>query len=300
MSLSRGTASLTRRRFGGALALGAAAILTAAARPAAAANKAELERALAAIEPSSGGRLGVGVLDTGSGELIGWRLDERFPLCSTSKALITGAVLARVDKGRLRLEDRVPISSSDLLSYAPITKEHAGGELSIDELCAAAITVSDNTAANLLIATLGGPAAVTEYVRSLGDDVTRLDRTEPTLNEATPGDPRDTTTPAAMARTFAKLTTGDALTPGSREKLIGWLVDCKTGLAKLRAGLPADWRAGDKTGSGGHGANNDVAVVWPPGRAPLVIASYIADTEASDAAKNATHAAVGKAVFTAG
>jgi beta-lactamase class A len=257
-----------------------------------------LERALAAIE-TGGGRLGVAILDTSNGEVVGLRADERFPLCSTSKALITAAVLAGVDASRLALDDRIAITPTDLLSYAPVTKTHVGGELSLADLCAAAIEVSDNTAANLLIGRLGGPAAVTAFVRSLGDETTRLDRTEPSLNEANPGDPRDTTTPAAMARTLARIAAGDALHPASRELWAGWLIDCKTGLAKLRSGLPGNWRVGDKTGSGGHGANNDVAIVWPPGRAPFVVASYLAETDAPDAAKNAVHAAVGRALAAA-
>ncbi len=287
---------LSRRRFAQSVALTTLGFGGSVVRSLAADRRETLERAFAAIETTSGGRLGVAVLDTSSGEVIGHRLDERFPLCSTSKALTAGAILARADAGSLRLDSPITITAADLLSYAPVAKAHVGGALTIAELCDAAITVSDNTAANLLVAALGGPAAVTAFVRKLGDETTRLDRTEPDLNEATPGDPRDTTTPAAMAHTLARLTTGDALSAASREKLVGWLIACKTGAAKLRAGLPPAWRVGDKTGSGGHGASNDVAVVWPPGQPPLVIAAYLADTDASDAVKNAAHAAVGRAV----
>jgi beta-lactamase class A len=169
--------------------------------------------------------------------------------------------------------------------------------LSVAELCEAAITVSDNTAANLLLASLGGPLAFTRYAQSLGDNVTRLDRIEPDLNEATPGDLRDTTTPAAMSRTLAKLTTGDVLSPASRALLIGWMIDCKTGATKLRAGLPSGWRLGDKTGSGGHGSNNDIAVIWPDDRAPLVVASYLTETDGwPEDKRNAVHAEVGRIV----
>jgi beta-lactamase class A len=254
-----------------------------------------LERALAGIEADSGGRLGVAVLDTADGQIAGRRLDERFSLCSTAKALICAAVLARADEGRLHLDDRIAVTAADILSYAPVAKTHVGGELTLADLCAAAITVSDNTAANLLIATLGGPAAVTAFARTRGDATTRLDRTEPDLNEAMPGDARDTTKPAAFAGLLARLAIGDALSRGSREKWVDWLIGCKTGAAKLRAGLPPDWRVGDKTGSGGHGASNDVAIVWPPSRPPLVIAAYLAETQASDAVKNGTHAAVARA-----
>lgn len=285
---------LTRRRFAQFAALVSMDFTVAGA---AAADRGEtLERAFAAIEATSGGRLGVAVLDASSGETLGYRLDERFPLCSTGKALTVGAILARADAGRLSLDTPVAIVSADLLSYAPVAKAHVGGAMSIAELCDAAITLSDNTAANLLFAALGGPSAVTDFVRTLGDAKTRLDRTEPDLNEATPGDPRDTTTPRAMARTLADLTTKDSLSAASREKLVNWLIGCKTGAAKLRAGLPPSWRVGDKTGSGGRGASNDVAVVWPPNRPPIVLAAYLAETDSSDAIKNAAHAAVGRAV----
>jgi beta-lactamase class A len=171
--------------------------------------------------------------------------------------------------------------------------------MTVAELCEAAVTLSDNTAANLLLASLGGPSAITAYARSLGDDITRLDRIEPELNEATPGDPRDTTTPAAMAKNLKLLATGTALSAASRDQLNAWLVGCKTGDAKLRAGLPKSWRVGDKTGSGGHGSNNDVAVIWPDGRPPVIIASYLTETTISDDQRNAVHAAVGRAVAAA-
>jgi beta-lactamase class A len=183
------------------------------------------------------------------------------------------------------------------LSYAPIAKQHVNGDgLSIGELCEAAVTVSDNTAANLILQSLGGPSALTRYARSLGDEYTRLDRIEPDLNEAAPDDPRDTTTPAAMAKNLMVLATGAALSAASRDQLIAWLLACKTGDAKLRAGLPKAWRIGDKTGAGGHGSSNDVAVVWPLNRAPLLIAAYLTGTEASDDRRNATHAGVARAV----
>lgn len=292
-------AKVNRRRFAQSLGVLTVAAGSGLVRRATADDQpTRLERNL--LEADTGrGRLGVAVLDLLSGEVAGLRLNERFALCSTAKALIAAAVLARVDAGAIRLDEMVLIAQADLLSYAPVTKAHVGGELSLSELCAAAITVSDNTAANLLIARLGGPGAVTAYLRAIGDETTRLDRTEPELNQADPGDPRDTTTPIAMARTIARLAVGDALSPASRETWKTWLIDCRTGLAKLRAGLPPSWRVGDKTGSGGHGASNDIAIVWPPGRPPLVIAAYLAETEAPDAEKNAVHAAVGRAVAAA-
>ena len=255
-----------------------------------------LAETFAKIEADSRGRLGVGVLDTGTGEIVGHRQDERFPMCSTFKFLCAAAVLARVDAGKEQLARRIPVTSADLLEYAPVTKQHAGGEMTVAELCEAAVALSDNTAANLLLAGMGGPSAITQYARAIGDSLTRLDRTEPDLNTAEAGDERDTTTPVAMARNLQTLTLGVALLPPSRDQLNAWLIGCKTGEARLRAGLPKDWRIGDKTGSGAHGTSNDIAVIWPTGRAPLIIAAYLTQCSAADANRNAAIAAVGKAV----
>ncbi|WP_407174683.1 class A beta-lactamase [Bradyrhizobium sp. STM 3562] len=260
---------------------------------------ARLPDAFAKAEVDSGGRLGVTVLDTGDGTAIGHHENERFPMCSTFKVLAAAAVLSRIDAGEEQIARRIRVAPGDLLAYAPVTKQHVGADMSVADLCEAALTLSDNTAANLLLASLGGPSAVTQYARALGDDLTRLDRIEPDLNTADPGDLRDTTTPLAMARDLAALATGTALSPASRELLINWLVGCKTGDAKLRAGLPKTWRVGDKTGSGAHGTSNDVAVIWPPGRAPLIIAVYLTETALPDDKRNASFAAIGRAVAAA-
>jgi beta-lactamase class A len=287
---------LTRRGFA---KLSLIPLMSAAGAAAAEGGFAALGAAFARIESESGGRLGVAVLDTGSGALVGHRIDERFPMCSTFKALAAAAILSRVDAGKEQLSRRIRIEQKDILSYAPVTKQHIGQEMSVAELCDAAVTLSDNTAANLLLAGMGGPSATTELARSLGDEITRLDRIEVELNEGTPGDPRDTTTPAAMATNLKALTLGTALSAASRDQLIAWLVGCKTGDAKIRAGLPKGWRVGDKTGSGGHGSNNDVAVIWPEGRAPVIVASYLTETSGTDEQRNAAHAAVGRAVAAA-
>jgi beta-lactamase class A len=258
-----------------------------------------LGAAFAKIESESGGRLGVAVLDAGSGALAGHRIDERFPMCSTFKALAAAAILVRVDAGKEQLSRHIRVEPKDILAYAPVTKQHVGQDMSVAELCDAAVTLSDNTAANLLLASMGGPSSITELARSLGDELTRLDRIEVELNEATPGDPRDTTTPAAMARNLKALTLGTVLSAASRDQLIAWLVGCKTGDAKIRAGLPKGWRVGDKTGSGGHGSSNDVAVIWPQNRAPVIVASYLTETTGTDDERNAAHAAVGRAVAAA-
>jgi beta-lactamase class A len=252
-------------------------------------------QALSELERKSGGRLGVAVIDTGSGSTLFHRADERFPMCSTFKVLAAAAVLARVDRKEERLDRPIPFSKADLLEYAPVTSTRVSeGKMTVGELCDAAVTVSDNTAANLLLATFGGPAGLTAYARSLGDRETRLDRNEPTLNTAMPGDPRDTTTPSAMVADLKTLLLGTVLSPASRDTLTGWLVANKTGDARLRAGLSKGWRVGDKTGTGDRGTTNDVAIVWPPRRAPILIAAYLTETAAPAPMREATLAGVAR------
>jgi beta-lactamase class A len=256
-----------------------------------------LGKDFAALETESGGRLGVAVLDSGSGAFAGHRADERFPICSTFKLLAAAAVLKRVDQGREQLDRRVKFETSDIVAYSPATKDRAGGDgMTLAELCAAAMTLSDNTAGNLILASLGGPQALNQYVRSIGDTMTRLDRIEPDLNEALPDDPRDTTTPGAMLKNIQTLVLGDALSEPSKKQLAAWLVGNKTGAARLRAGLPAGWRVGDKTGSGERGTANDVAVAWPTQSAPVLMAVYLTGTTASGEARNRIIAAIGSAI----
>jgi beta-lactamase class A len=286
-----------RREFtGGAATLVGALIATA---PTASRSAGGPPEELRRLELQSGGRLGVCVIETATGKQLGHREDERFPMCSTFKLLAVAAVLARIDTGQENLERRVPIEARDILEYAPVTRRHVGKEMSVAALCEAAVTWSDNTAANLLVASLGGPAGVNAFAATLGDSATRLDRVEPELNEGAPGDIRDTTLPKAMASDLSTLVLGNRLLPRSREQLIAWLVANKTGDARLRAGLPRDWRVGDKTGSGRHGTANDVAVIWPVGRPPLMIAVYLTGATVDAAARDKVLAGVGKAVATA-
>jgi beta-lactamase class A len=250
---------------------------------------------LMALERQHGGRLGVAILDTGNGQRIICRADERFLMCSTFKLLAASAILARVDKGVEKLDRRVVFGKDVLLSHAPITSLHVGSPgMTVAELCEAAITVSDNTAANLLLSSLGGPSAITAFARRMGDNVTRLDRTEPELNVSSPGDIRDTTTPHAMLDDVQRLLLGDELSKTSREQLTTWLRATSTGNDTLRAGLPADWIVGDKTGGGSHGERNDVAIVWPPNRKPLLIAAYYVNPDIDDAGRNRVLAEVGR------
>jgi beta-lactamase class A len=254
----------------------------------------------ARLERQSGGRLGVCVMEGAGGKQVAYRGDERFPMCSTFKLLAAAAVLARVDTGREILQRRVAIEAKDILDYAPVTRRHVGGDgMSMAELCEAAVVWSDNSAGNLLLASIGGPSAFNAFAASLGDRATRLDRIEPFLNEAAPGDERDTTLPNAMASNVSKLTLGTALSAASRDQLVDWLVGCKTGDARLRAGLPRGWRVGDKTASGERGTANDVAVIWPANRPPLVIAAYLTGTTVDAAARDKVLADVGRAVSAA-
>ena len=256
--------------------------------------------ALRDLEKRNGGRLGIALLDTASGRRVSHRGDERFPMCSTFKFLAAALMLARVDRGEEKLDRRIVFAESDLVTYSPATKDHDGpGGMTVEAICAAAMTLSDNTAGNLMLASFGGPAGLTGFVRTLGDPVTRLDRIETELNEGTPGDPRDTTSPLAMLATMQKLVTGDVLSAGSRERLIGWLVANKTGGKRLRAGVPPGWRIGDKTGTGGNGSANDLAAAWPSGRAPVFITAYYTGSTISDEARSAVIAEAGR-IATAG
>ena len=230
--------------------------------------------ALDELERRSGRRIGLVVLDTGTGQAVRHRADTRVLMCSTAKVLIVAAILRRRLDDPGLLERTVRYTRADLLSYAPTTTRSVDTGMTVAALCEAAIVVSDNTAANLLTGLLGGPAATTAFVRTLDDPVTRLDRLEPELNETGPGDERDTSTPDAMAADLRALVLGDALDPAGRDLLTGWMDGATTGTQQIRAGVPGDWRVGDKTGSGAQGESHDIAVARPPGRAPLVIAVY--------------------------
>lgn len=250
----------------------------------------------AGLERQVGGHLGVAHFVPRTGALRGHRLDQRFPMCSTFKLLACAGMLARVDKGRDHLDARVAIREADLMEHAPVTGRHVGGTMTVADLCAAAVRESDNVAANLLLRRLGGPGGVTGYARSLGDRVTRLDRWEPDLNTALPGDPRDTTTPAAMARLAGRILEGDALLARSRMVLRRWMVETRTGLTRIRAGLPDSWTAGDKTGSGANGTTNDVAWIRPPGGDPAIVAIFLTGTPANADARDAVFSTIAQHV----
>lgn len=241
---------------------------------------------LAALESAAGGRLGVAALNTANGARISHRASERFPLCSTFKVLAASAILQRSAAESGLLQRRIAYTKDELVAYSPVTGKHAGEGMTVSELCAAALQYSDNTAANLLMKILGGPAAVTAFARSIGDDAFRLDRWETELNTAIPGDPRDTSTPAAMSRSLQRLALGDALGAAERGRLVAWMRGNTTGATRIRAGVPADWQVADKTGSGDYGAANDIAVAWPPGKSPVVMAIYFTQGDKDAAYRN--------------
>ncbi len=255
---------------------------------------------VAELEQRSGGRMGVVIHDSGSAAALRWRADERFPLCSVVKLFLAAAVLARVDAGTERLARRVPVNLAAVVGHAPVTRPLIGGSATLATLCQAAMTVSDNGAANLLFDVLGGPAAVTAWLRTIGDGVTRLDRIEPALNECRPGDPRDTTTTAAAATILRRLTLGKVLKPQSRVQLNAWLAANTTGGARLRAGVPSSWLTGDKTGTSSEaaGTSNDIAVLYPPARAPIVVAAFLTRSQLDGAGRDGILAAVGRIAAT--
>jgi beta-lactamase class A len=235
----------------------------------------EVPAALGAYERRSQGRVGVYVENLASGARFQWRADERFVMCSSFKASLAGYVLARVDRHEDDLGSRVAFGAQDLQEYAPVARAHlAAGFLSVEQMCDAMLEVSDNTCANLLLARVGGPAAMTAFWRSIGDSVTRLDHYEPELNRSPPGDPHDTTTPAAMAASLQRLALGDVLSRASRERLVRGMLNCKSGANRLRAGVPSSWKVADRTGNNGRDAAADIALVWRDERAPTLVCVY--------------------------
>ncbi|MEO8061689.1 MAG: class A beta-lactamase [Pseudomonadota bacterium] len=281
---------ITRRQIVG-LALAAAL-----AAPTVAASA---ERELKAILKRIGGRLGVHALDSQSGKRFGIDERSRYAMASTMKLPLAAALLWQVDRGAFTLERSLPVARENLLPNSPMVEAVlAKGEstMTLRELCVAIITVSDNAAANILLTGIGGPAALTTFMRNIGDEVTRFDRTETSLNSNTPGDPRDTTTPRAMVDSLLRIFTQDVLSIPSRALLIDWLSAAKTGLERVHAGMPKSWVVGDKTGTGANGAANDLVIAFPPQRRPVFVAVYMSGSQLPVAELNAAHAQIGTLV----
>ena len=256
-------------------------------------------RELAALEARTGGRLGLHMLDTGTGFEAGWRSQERFAMCSTFKTLLVAHVLHEAQNGRLDLGRKYVYQQTEVVSWSPVSEKYAGAGagMTLQQLCEAAVVVSDNTAANLLLNASGGPAGLTSWMRELGDSLTRLDRNEPDLNTAIAGDERDTTTPAAMSRTMQKLLLGNVLTDAGRAVLQQWLLASRTGDKRLRAGMPKDWKIGGKTGSGDNGTANDTLLIWPkPDAAPLLVTAFFTRNTLEPAQRDEVLAKAGQIV----
>jgi beta-lactamase class A len=257
--------SLSRRSLLGASAV----LLTGPAR-------AQGLSAVADYERQSGGHIGVYAENLKTGKKLAWRADERFVMCSTFKASLAALTLSRADRGKEDLERMIAYGAGDIQDfYAPVARQNlAKGRMSVGEMCEAAVELSDNACANLLLASGGGPAALTKFWRSTGDRVSRLDHNEPVLNRSKPGDPHDTTTPMAMAGNLRRFLLGDVLSARSRGRLLDWMIACKTGANRLRGGLPAAWQIADKTGNNGSDAAGDIAMAWPAPDRPVVICGY--------------------------
>lgn len=287
LALAASPLMVAGRSFGASTTLKSAASATSAISATAATSAAIAQ--WKTLETGAGGKLGVAAIDTGSGRLLHHRGDQRFPFCSTFKVMAVAAILRLSMRDDALLARRINYTKDQMVAYSPITQQHIPDGMTIAGLCAAALQYSDNTAGNLLITELGGPAAVTAFARTIGNRTFRLDRWETALNTAIPGDPRDTATPISMARSLQRLLPGDKagnkpglwqaeaaaeLAAPQREQLQQWMTENTTGAARIRAGVPTDWRVADKTGTGDYGTTNDIAMIWPTAGAPIVLALY--------------------------
>jgi beta-lactamase class A len=251
---------------------------------------------LARLEAEAKGRLGVAAINTADSRILVHRGDERFPLCSTFKAMLAAAILQHEPS---LLDKRIKYTAADLVAYSPVTEQNLADGMTVGELCAATVQYSDNAAANLLMKQIKGPAGVTAFARSIGDKAFRLDRWETELNTAIPGDPRDTTTPLAMMKALQSITLGPSLTVDKRKIMSDWLIGNTTGDTRIRAGVPYDWQVGDKTGTGAYGSTNDIGIVWPAGKAPVVMALYFTQPGKDDKANSEILAAAARVVVEA-
>ncbi len=257
----------------------------------------ELHSTVVQLEQQLQARVGISVHDLETGEHFAYHGNDLFPLSSTFKTLACAALLHRADEGQENLQRRVHYEKAALVSYSPVTENFTGAAgMTLAALCEATLTLSDNTAGNLILEAIGGPQSLTQFLRSIGDDATRLDRWETQLNQSLPGDPRDTTSPNAMTSTLNTLLIGDVLSAQSRTQLATWLRGNAVGGALLQAGVPTSWAIADKTGAGGFGSRSIAAVMWPPNRKPIITAIYITETDASFDERNEAIATIGRAI----
>ena len=272
------------------------------AAPALAADRfAPLRRAIPGIERAAGGPIGIALIDTGSGARFSHRGDQRFPLCSTFKLLLAARLLHGAQTGQWAMGDRLPITRADMLNNAPFSEKRIGSSASLLELAEAMVVLSDNPAANIALTRIGGPARLTGWLRALGDGTTRLDRNEPAMNNETPGDPRDTTTPAAMLATCRQLLTARPLNEANRAQLLAWMAASRTADTMIRAALPPGWQEANKTGAGSWHARNIVSIITPPPisgrpRAPIWLAAYLFAAKSELAERNRQFVPLGRAI----
>lgn len=272
-------------------------VLNGCSTPTAPSVQPDAARRIAEVERRIGGRIGVFAINEQKLTSIAYRYNERFAMASTFKLILAAMALKQAEAGRLRLDQRLGYTGADILPNSPATEAHvAEGAMTVEALCEAAVTVSDNTAANLLLDQVGGPEGLTNFIRACADHETRLDRRELELNENHPHDPRDTTTPMAMALLAERLLLREWLPKDAQQRLCNWLIAATPGVNRLRAGLPKDWRAGDKAGTGGNGAFNDVCIAWPPSKRPIIIASYMSESAAPSEAKAAAQAGIARII----
>jgi len=264
-----------------------------------AADLAPVEAAIHDVEKRLSAQVGVAILDTGSNALWNYQGERRFAMASTFKTLACATLLKHAEHDAALLDTKVPVRREALVSYSPVIERHVGQSISLRQACTATMQMSDNTAANLVLEAVGGPAAVTAFLREQGDAVTRLDRNEPRVNEARPGDPRDTTTPEAMTRTLQRLLFGPALSADSRQQLLQWMRDNQVSGSLLRSVLPSGWQIADRSGAGGFGARGITAVLWQDSRAPLIVSLYLGQTEATLVERDQAIAEIGRAIFAA-
>ena len=255
-------------------------------------DQSDVKRRIAALEQHSGGTLGVSYLDHETQTQFSYRGDEQFPLCSTFKLLLVAAVLQKIAQGGDSLERMIAVKRADMVSNSPVVEKHLDGEISVERLCEGTLIWSDNASANLLLPIVGGPSGLTQFMRRIGDQATRLDRNEPSLGSAIPGDPRDTTTPDAMRASVQHLLldSNQTLSTEARTRLTNWLLDNRTGDTRIRAGAPKHWQIGDKTGAGMNGSCNDVALLWPPNRQAISLCLYLRDCPKDVPTQHAVHA----------
>ncbi|OMH39286.1 class A beta-lactamase [Motiliproteus sp. MSK22-1] len=256
----------------------------------------EFQKKIAAIESKLDGRIGVAILNLHSGDKWTYKADSRFPVSSTFKVQLCGAILAKVDAGKESLNRPITFKKSEIVSWSPITEKRVQTGMSVGELCEATITMSDNTAANLLLDMIGGPQGLTMFLRKIGDDITRLDRWETKLNEGVPGDLRDTTTPTAALGTLEKLLFGKVLSMSSRKQLTDWMINDKVADDLLRTSLPEGWKIGDKSGAGGYGSRSIIAFIMPPNKGPTLVTIYLTENEVDFSTRNRMIAEIGRLI----